>query len=206
MTKDKEKVKIAVFISGGGSNLQAIMDACENGTISGQVVLVVSNKKKAYGLIRATEAGIDAVVHKRKKFPTGDEADQHLLEILKDHSVQLIATAGFLQMLPPAIVRAYQGHVLNIHPALLPKYGGKGMYGLHVHRAVIEAGDKESGATVHKVDEIYDHGEVVDQAMVPVYEDDGPEDLSARIIKIEHKLFPRVIAQLAEEILKGKQK
>lgn len=201
-----EKVNIAIFISGGGSNLQAIIDACGHGTIPGNVVLVVSTKKKAYGLTRAAEAGIDAVVHKRKKFNSGEEADQKLLKLLKDHAVDMIATAGFLQMLPPLIVNAYQGCVLNIHPALLPQYGGKGMYGLNVHRAVLEAGERESGATVHKVDEIYDHGEIVAQEIISIKDDESPETLSARVLAVEHQLYPRAIAQLAEEILRGKSK
>lgn len=201
-----EKIGIAVFVSGGGSNLQAIIDACDAGSIPGQVVLVVSNKKKAGGLIRATKAGIDTVVHKRKKFPSVEKADQALLKILKKHYVDLIATAGYLQLLPASVIDAYRGRILNIHPALLPRYGGKGMYGLHVHRAVLEAGDKESGATVHKADEIYDHGQVVAQEKVPVVENDTPESLAARVLEAEHKLYPRIIAQVAEEILKGIKK
>lgn len=201
-----DKIHLAVFVSGSGSNLQSIIDNCRSGFIPGEVVLVISNKKKAYGLVRAEEAGIPGIVHRRKDFPDGEAADKHLLELLEKHNVDLIALAGYLKMTPPMVIERYRNRIVNIHNALLPKFGGKGMYGIRVHRAVIEAGEKESGATIHYADEIYDHGQIVAQERVPVRKDDTPEDLAARVLEVEHKLYPRALKELAEKIIKEKIK
>jgi phosphoribosylglycinamide formyltransferase-1 len=200
------KIRLAVFVSGSGSNLQSIIDNCANGMIPGEVVLVISNKKDAYGLVRAEKAGITGVVHRRKSFPDGETADRHMVELLEKNNIDLIALAGYLKMIPPAVIEKFRGRLVNIHPALLPKYGGKGMYGIRVHRAVLEAGESESGVTIHIVDEIYDHGQIVAQEKVPVQSGDSPEDLAARILKVEHTLYPKTIKRLAEEILKEKAK
>lgn len=200
------KAHLAVFISGSGTNLQSIMDRCADGTIPGKVVLVLSNKPNAYGLVRAQEAGIDAVVHNRKKFPDGETADKRLLELMNQYEVDLIALAGYLKMIPPAVVRKFHNRILNIHPALLPKYGGKGMYGHHVHEAVLASGDRESGVTIHLVDEIYDHGKIVAQEKVPVLPNDTPDDLAARVLAVEHRLYPRVLKEMCEEIVKEKNR
>jgi phosphoribosylglycinamide formyltransferase-1 len=200
------KAYLAVFISGSGTNLQSIMDRCADGTIPGKVVLVLSNKPNAYGLVRAQEAGIDTVVHNRKKFPDGKAADERLLELLNQHEVDIIALAGYLKMIPPEVVRKYHNRILNIHPALLPKYGGKGMYGHHVHEVVLASGDKESGVTIHLVDEIYDHGKIVAQEKVPVLPNDTPDDLAARVLAVEHQLYPRVLKEMCEEIVKEKDR
>jgi phosphoribosylglycinamide formyltransferase-1 len=200
-----DKIRIAAFVSGSGSNMQSIMDRCAEGYIPGEVVLVVSNKKDAYGLVRAEMAGIDRHVFIRKNFPDSDSAGSHLLEILKEHRVDLIALSGYLRKLPPVTIRAYRNRIVNIHPALLPKYGGKGMYGLRVHTAVLEAGETESGATIHYADDIYDHGEIIEQDKIPVYPEDTPETLAARVLKVEHQLYPRVIKNLAEKILKERK-
>jgi len=200
------KARIAVFVSGSGTNLQAIIDGCASGAIPGEVALVVSSKDDAYGLVRAQQAGIDTAVYRRKDFPDGKAADDHLLGLLERHQVDLIALAGYLKMVAPAILRRYRRRVVNIHPALLPKYGGKGMYGEHVHRAVIEARDKESGVTVHVVDEIYDHGDILAQEKVTVFPEDTPEELAARVLKVEHSLYPRALKQLCDNILKEKNR
>lgn len=199
-----DKARLAVFISGSGTNLQSIIDRCADGTIPGEVVLVVSNKSDAQGLLRAQRSGINTVVHRRKKFPDGQAADDHLLQLLTKHEIDVIALAGYLKLLPPEVVRKYRNRIFNIHPALLPKYGGKGMYGHHVHEAVLASGDTESGVTIHLVDEIYDHGKIVAQEKVPILPGDTPDDLAARVLEVEHKLYPRVLKKVCEEIVKEK--
>ncbi len=196
MESNESKPKIAVFISGGGSNLQSLIDATKTGILSAEIALVVSSKRKAYGLERAAKAGIESFVFKINKYPTPEEAGKELVGILHDHDIDYIALAGYLSLLPPEVVRAYRNRIVNIHPALLPKYGGKGMYGHHVHEAVLAAHEKESGASVHIVDEIYDNGEILEQKRVAVLPDDTPDSLAARVLEQEHKLYPRVLQKL----------
>ncbi len=192
--------RIAVFISGGGSNLQSLIDASVAGELSGEIVLVISNKDKAYGLERARKAGIDTFVYRAKNYPSKDDAHRDLLEMLDSYKVEYIALAGFLKLLPAPLVKKYRHKITNIHPALLPKYGGKGMFGHYVHEAVLAAKDSESGATVHLVDEIYDHGEILLQKKVPVKSDDTPDTLAARVLKIEHQIYPEAL----DKLIKGK--
>jgi len=158
--------------------------------------LVISNKIKAYGLTIAKDEGIDTFVFKEKKYDSPEEASADLLHRLRDKEIEYIATAGYLRLLPADVVSAYPGRIVNIHPALLPKYGGKGMYGHFVHEAVLAAGDKESGATVHLADEIYDNGKILEQVKVAVLPDDTPDSLAARVLKLEHKLYARVLNKL----------
>ncbi|MBD3332402.1 phosphoribosylglycinamide formyltransferase [candidate division GN15 bacterium] len=190
------RARIAVFISGGGSNLQALIDAEKAGILAGDVVWVVSSSKKAYGLRRAEQAGIDTWVYMPKRYDSAQGAAQDLLRKLTEREIDYIALAGYLKLLPAEVVRAYSGRIVNIHPALLPKYGGKGMYGHHVHEAVLAAGETESGPTVHLVDEIYDNGRILEQVRVPVESDDTPDSLAARVLEQEHKLYPRVLSKL----------
>jgi len=192
----EKKAKIAVFISGGGSNLKALIDATKAGILDGEIALVISNKIKAYGLTIAKDEGIDTFVFKEKKYDSPEEASADLLHRLRDKEIEYIATAGYLRLLPADVVSAYPGRIVNIHPALLPKYGGKGMYGHFVHEAVLAAGDKESGATVHLADEIYDNGKILEQVKVAVLPDDTPDSLAARVLKLEHKLYARVLNKL----------
>lgn len=194
------KARLAVFISGGGTGLQSIIDASGRGDLAAEVVWVVSSTKKAYGLERAARAGIETFVFRPKKYPTPEVAAEDLLVRLQERKVEYIALAGFLKLVPAIIIRAFPRRILNIHPGLLPKYGGKGMYGHHVHEAVLAAGDKESGPTVHLVDEIYDNGRILEHVRVPVLADDTPEKLAARVLVEEHKLYPRVI----DNLIKGK--
>jgi len=196
------KAKIAVFISGGGTNLQSLIDASKEGRLSAEIVLVVSSKANAYGLERAKNAGIDTFVFKMKNYPGREEAEKDLLEMLQEYGVEYIALAGYLKLIPASLIKKYRHRIANIHPALLPKYGGKGMYGHHVHEAVIAAGDKESGATVHIVDEIYDHGKILIQEKVPVMPDDDADKLAARVLKIEHKIYPTAL----ENLIRGEEK
>lgn len=190
------KARIAVFISGGGSNLQSLIDASRAGWLYGDVVLVVSNNDDAYGLQRALKAGIDTFVYKVKNYESKEDAHADLMAILENYRVDFIALAGYLKLLPPPVIKKFRNRITNIHPALLPRYGGKGMYGHHVHAAVIAAGDTESGATVHLVDEIYDNGRILDQKKVPVRPDDTPDSLAARVLEVEHEIYPLALDKL----------
>jgi phosphoribosylglycinamide formyltransferase-1 len=192
----ENSANVAVFISGGGSNLQALIDATKAGLLSARIAYVISNRRDAFGLQRAAKEGIDTFVFKAKKYPTPERAGEDLLSRLKEHKIDYIALAGYLRLLPEKVVRAYHHRIVNIHPALLPKYGGKGMYGHYVHEAVIANGDTESGVTIHLVDEIYDHGRILEQVRVPVEPDDTPDTLAARVLKQEHKIYPRVLEKL----------
>ena len=194
------KARLAVFISGGGTGLQAIIDASRRGDLAADVVWVVSSTGKAFGLERAKNAGIETFVFLAGKYAKPDEATTDLLTKLRERKIEYIALAGYLKLLAPEIIRAYPKRIVNIHPGLLPRYGGSGMYGHYVHEAVIAAGDKESGPTVHIVDEIYDHGRILEQVRVPVLPGDTPETLAARVLVEEHKLYPRVI----DNLIKGK--
>ncbi|MFQ6007394.1 MAG: phosphoribosylglycinamide formyltransferase [Candidatus Zixiibacteriota bacterium] len=193
---EPELARIAVFVSGSGTNLQALIDGTKAGILAGKVVLVVSSTAKAYGLTRAKNEGIETFVFESKKYPSVDAAATDLLAKLKERNVEYIALAGYLKLVPSSIIAAYRNRIVNIHPALLPKYGGKGMYGHRVHEAVLASGDKESGATVHLVDEIYDHGKILEQVRVPVMPDDTADSLASRVLEQEHKLYPRVLNKL----------
>ena len=197
---ERDLVNLAVFISGGGSNLQALIDASKSGILSAKIRLVVSSRRDAYGLERAAKEGIDTFVFKPKKYPTPQAAAADLAEKLQQHEIDYIALAGYLSLLPGEIVQNYRGRIVNIHNGPLPKYGGKGMYGHFVHEAVLANGEKESGPTIHLVDEIYDHGKILEHAKVPVLPDDTPDTLAARVLKQEHKLYSRVL----EKLIKGK--
>ncbi len=194
------KARIAVFISGGGSNLQSLIDASRTGRLYGDVVLVVSNNGDAYGLQRALKAGIDTFVYKVKNYASKEDAHADLMAILENYRVDFIALAGYLKLLPPPVIKKFRNRITNIHPALLPRYGGKGMYGHHVHEAVIAAGDAESGATVHLVDEIYDNGRILEQKKVPVRPDDTPDSLAARVLEVEHEIYPLAL----DKLIRGK--
>jgi len=184
---------IAVFLSGGGSNLQALIDASESQNLNAVIKLVVSSKKKAFGLKRAEDQNIKTEVYRERDFENFQLYEKHLLEILRNSDIDYIALSGYLKLIPALVIENYRGKILNIHPALLPKYGGKGMYGRHVHQAVIDNQEKESGATVHLADEIYDHGKILAQGKVTVEQDDTPESLQKKILQIEHKLYPETI-------------
>jgi phosphoribosylglycinamide formyltransferase-1 len=193
---ERRLAHVAVFISGSGTNLQALIDGTKAGIMAGKVVWVVASSDKAYGLTRAKNEGIETFVFESKKYPSPDAAAADLMAKLKERNVEYIALAGYLKLLPSNIVTAYRNRIVNIHPALIPKYGGKGMYGHRVHEAVLAAGDKESGVTVHLVDEIFDHGKILEQVRVPVMPDDTPDTLAARVLEQEHKLYPRVLNKL----------
>jgi phosphoribosylglycinamide formyltransferase-1 len=184
---------VAVLASGGGSNLQAILDAIASGDLDARVVLVASNREQAGALERARVAGVRA-----EHVPRGDDYDSRLHDLLVAAGPDLVVLAGYLRLIDPVTVRAWRGRMLNIHPALLPAFGGKGMYGIHVHEAVLEYGVRVTGVTVHLVDEQYDRGAIVAQVPVPVMDDDTPESLQARVLEKEHALYPRVLQWFAQ--------
>ena len=194
---NSERMKLAVLVSGGGSNLQAIVDAVESGTLDIDINLVLSNKSDAFALERARNHGIPAVVHSSGDFPSKEEFRARFLEILLEHEVNFVVLAGYLKKLPITVIRRFPRRIINIHPALLPKYGGMGFYGIKVHQAVIQAGDRETGVTIHYVDDKYDHGDIILQEKVRVEQDDTPEALAARVLRLEHSVLPKVLGLLA---------
>lgn len=189
------RARIGILASGGGSNLQAILDhfASLGGARSGDVVLVGSNRSDAGAFQRAARASIPQAIVRSPREPGGQELEP----LLRDHGVDLVVLAGYMRLVPPDVTRAFRGRMLNVHPALLPAFGGPGMYGARVHRAVIAAGASESGPTVHFVDEVYDHGPVIAQWPVPVLPNDDEHSLAARVLRAEHLLYPRVVDAVA---------
>ena len=181
---------IAVLVSGGGTNLQSIIDAVEAGRINGQIKLVISNKEGAYGLERAKNHNIRAVFEK-------DE--QAIIDIMKESQIDLVVLAGFLKILSPNFTKAFENRIINIHPSLIPSFCGKGYYGLRVHEAAVEYGVKVSGATVHFVDENADTGPIIRQDTVEVFAGDSPQDLQQRVLKIEHKILSQVVADYCDD-------
>ena len=204
MEKSGEPLRVAVLASGSGSNLQAIIDRCADGSIAATVVLVMSNNRNAFALERATKAGIRAIHWSEKKAGSPEAFAEGLLELMRAERVDLVVLAGYMKLVPKPVVDTYKGRMLNIHPALLPKYGGKGFYGIHVHEAVLAAGDTESGATVHLVDPEYDRGPIILQERVPVKPGDTPETLRDRVLELEHRLLPEAIAMMAALFREGK--
>ncbi|MEX2280992.1 MAG: phosphoribosylglycinamide formyltransferase [Gemmatimonadota bacterium] len=193
-------VRLAVFASGGGTNLQALLDTFQNRSNSPvRIVLVVADRAEAGALDRARKARIDNVVIEAAGRPL-DLVARELLAVLESADVDLIALAGYLRLIPPVIVKRFRQRMVNIHPALLPAFGGKGMYGIRVHQAVIASGCTLSGATVHLVDEDYDQGLVIAQWPVPVLPGDDAATLAARVLRVEHLLFPAAIEALALSI------
>jgi phosphoribosylglycinamide formyltransferase 1 len=195
-------LRLGVLASHGGSNLQSIIDSCEAGEIPAQVCCVISNNKSARALERARKHHIPAYHISRAGCGSDEELDQAMIDALEKHEVELVCLAGYMKLLGLSMIRGYQGRILNIHPALLPEFGGEGMYGIRVHRAVIENGEKESGATVHLVDEIYDHGRILAQRKVAVMDGDTPEELAAKVLVEEHKIYPEVIGRIARGEIK----
>lgn len=196
--RSPEPVRIGVLVSGGGTNLQAILDACGRGEIPGQVVVVISSVSGAFAVERARAAGVPAVVLAPKDFRDRESYDARLAEVLLSHRVDLVCMAGFLRILTPRFIREFSERILNIHPALLPAFGGPGMYGAHVHQAVLASGARVSGCTVHFATETPDGGPIILQSVVLVHDDDSVETLSARIAEEEHRLYPKAVRLFAE--------
>lgn len=191
--------RIGVLVSGGGSNLQAIIDSIGDGRIEAEIAVVISNKPGVFALERAARHGIPAVVIDHRQFSTVLEYTKAIVNSLEKYQVDLVCLAGFLRILDRTLTDAYPNRVLNIHPALLPAFGGKGMYGHHVHEAVIASGAKYSGATVHMVTPETDVGPIVIQGIVEVSDSDTPESLAEKVLKIEHRIYPEAIKLVLEE-------
>lgn len=185
-------VKIGVLISGGGTNLQAVIDNCENKTINGEVKVVISNKSQAFGLQRAKNHNIKAVF---------ENEEDKIIEILKEHKVDLVVLAGYLKIISPKLVNEYKNRIINIHPSLIPAFCGKGYYGEKVHQGVIDYGAKVTGATVHFVDEGADTGPIIMQKTVEVKQDDDAKKLAARVLDVEHEILTKSIAMFCENKL-----
>lgn len=195
-------VPVAVFASGGGTNLQALLNHDETNALW-HVELVVSDRPGAGALERARAAGKDAVVIPVKGRDAEDVAGDMLAELSK-REIQAILLAGYLRLMPAPVVRAYPRRILNIHPALLPAFGGPGMYGRHIHDAVIASGARVTGVTIHFVDESYDTGAILAQWPVPVMHDDTPETLAARVLAVEHFLYPHATDHLLRAVADGR--
>ncbi len=189
--------KIGVLISGGGTNLQAIIDACSEKKINAEVVVVISNKEHVYGLERAKKAGIDAIFIDPKKF-RNLEYDLELIKELEKRDVELVVLAGFLRVLSPKFIDKFRGKIINIHPSLIPQFCGDGFYGEKVHQAVLDSGSESSGATVHFVDEGTDTGEIILQESVEVLKDDTVESLQKRVLIVEHKILVKALYELCK--------
>ena len=196
-TRLAEKIALGVLASHGGTNLQAIIDSCRSGSIDAEVRVVISNNSRSLALERARRAGIPTAHLSSATHPDPGRLDEAIAETLQRHGVQVVALAGYMKMLGARTLDAYRNRILNVHPALLPKFGGRGMYGERVHQAVLASGDSVSGVTVHLVDEEYDHGSVVAQTQVPVLPDDTPDTLAARVLEQEHNLYPKTIQRIA---------
>ncbi|MBQ7897941.1 MAG: phosphoribosylglycinamide formyltransferase [Clostridia bacterium] len=201
------KIKIAVFVSGGGTNLQALIDAQKRGEIkSGEITLVLSNSHTAYALERAKTAGIKGVVVTKKEEGSQEAFEEKVKAILKEEGIELIVLAGFMSILTKSFTDDYPERIINVHPALIPSFCGKGFYGLRVHEAALEKGVKVTGATVHFVNEIPDGGKIIMQKAVEVKEGDTPEILQKRVMEeAEWIILPRAAELVASE-LKGKVK
>ena len=197
-----KKVNIAVFVSGGGTNLQALIDAEKRGELgNGKLSLVISNKADAYALERAKSAGIDTQVVSRKDFNSSESFCDELLKIVKEKDISLIVLAGFLSILKGDLLKEYENRIINVHPSLIPSFCGDGFYGLKVHESALEYGVKVTGATVHFVNDITDGGEIILQKAVEIKDGDTPEILQKRVMEqAEWKLLPQAVKMLCEKM------
>lgn len=196
----KDPVRIAVMASGRGSNFRALHEALGADSDIARIVLCVSNNPRPGAFEYAASVGIPTIRLSPKMFEAEAEYAAALLETLDTHRVEMIVLAGYMRKVPDAVIAAFSGRILNIHPALLPAFGGEGMYGMHVHEAVLAAGGTESGATVHLVDADYDTGRTIAQERVPVLPDDTAETLAARVLEAEHRLLPRTVIEWATRL------
>ncbi|MBC3888531.1 phosphoribosylglycinamide formyltransferase [Acetobacterium paludosum] len=196
--------KIGVLVSGGGTNFQSLIDSIHQK--HGEIVVVISNNRQAFGLKRGEAAGIPAVALNPKGYLSNEDFDKKIVEILKGYEVELVVLAGYMKIVTPDFVKAYPNDIINIHPALIPSFCGEGFYGMHVHQAVIDYGVKVTGATVHFVNEIADGGPIIAQETVKVADDDTPESIQKKVLKIEHTLLPAAVKAfcLDELVVEGR--
>ena len=204
---NKSVARIAVLVSGGGTNLQALIDAQNSGIIhSGKIELVVSNNANAYALERAKNAGISAVYVSKKECGSQDAFEETLKSVLKENKIDLIVLAGFMSILSENFTKAYPKRIINVHPSLIPSFCGKGFYGLYVHEAALKYGVKVTGATVHFVNEIPDGGRILLQKAVPVFQDDTAETLQKRVMKLaEWKILPAAAEKVCQQIINSEK-
>lgn len=193
-----EMLNIAVFASHNGSNLQAIIDACRLGVLKANVCVVLSNNSDSRALQRAAEAGIDSFHVSAKTLGSDEALDAEIGQILDSHNADIIFLAGYLKKIGKNVLKKYHNRVFNIHPALLPKYGGKGMFGMNVHKAVIEAKEAVSGITIHRASQEYDDGEIVAQTMITISPNDTAETLAEKILAREHTFIVEVLNQIVD--------
>ena len=205
MTK-KAKTRIAVLVSGGGTNLQALIDAEKNGIIkSGKLSLVISNNPSAYALTRAEMADIPVAIVTKAELGSQEAFENRMLEVLYEHKIDMIVLAGFMNILTADFIKAYENRIINVHPSLIPSFCGKGFYGLHVHEAALAYGVKVTGATVHFVNEIPDGGEIILQKSVYIKKDETPESLQQRVMRqAEWKILPRATEIVAKQLKSNK--
>lgn len=201
------KIKTAVLVSGGGTNLQALIDAEKNGLLeTAEISLVISNKEGVLALERADKAGIKIEVISKKEFPNQMDFEEKLNQILVENQIELIVLAGFMSILSGQFTDRYVGRIINIHPSLIPSFCGKGFYGLKVHEEALKYGVKITGATVHYVNETPDGGQIIMQKAVEILEDDSPKTLQQRVMKeAEHIILPQATEQVARRILKERE-
>ena len=188
--------KLVVMVSGGGTNLQAVLDACADGRIPAKVAGVISSKPGVYALERAENAGVPSTVIKKASFATQDDHDTAVIKAVEQFGGQAIILAGYMSILGSSVVERYK--IINVHPALIPSFCGKGYYGQHVHKAALDYGVKVSGATVHFVDEGTDTGPIIMQKSIDVLDDDTPETLAARVLNVEHEILVKSVQYLCE--------
>ncbi len=200
-------VKIAVLVSGGGTNLQALIDAEKRGELGqGKLTLCLASNDKAYALTRARDHGIKTAVVAKRAYSDSDAYAKALLDALREDGIALVILAGFLTILPTAVIAAYRDRIINVHPSLIPSFCGEGFYGLKVHEAALDYGVKITGATVHMVSEVVDGGKILLQKAVDILPDDTPETLQKRVMQqAEWQLLPRAAAMLCEEIAQEKE-
>ncbi len=196
------RLRLGLLASHGGSNLQAILDACRTGRLDAEPCVVIANNSDAPAFQRARRAGVPACHLSSQTHREPDSLDAAIAATLERHRVNLVVMAGYMKKLGPRTLKRYRGRVLNIHPALLPRFGGQGMYGRHVHEAVIAAGEKVTGVTVHLVDEEYDHGPIVAQRTLAVMPDDTPDTLAERVLRAEHELYVDALGKIARGEIK----
>ena len=201
-----KRVRMAALISGGGSNLQAILDAIGDGRIHGDMVLVISDQRDVYGLERARREGIPTRTIVKSDYPSRKDWNREILSTLQEYWVELVLLAGFMSILGGEVVRHYPNAMMNIHPALIPAFSGKGYYGHRVHRAVLDYGVKVTGATVHFVDEGTDTGPIILQEVVRVHPEDDVESLAKRVLEVEHRLYPKALQMVAEGLVKPERR
>lgn len=190
--------KLGILVSGQGSNMTAIHNACEQGYLQAEVEVVISSNPDAKALTKAKERKIDAISFNETTNKNPEVLDTSICEVLYEHKVDLVLLAGFMKKIGPKVLSIFEGSILNIHPSLLPKYGGQGLYGINVHRAVVEAGEKKSGATIHLVNSDYDKGTILAQKSVIVDADDTPQSLAAKVLEVEHVLYVETVKKIIE--------